>query len=510
MESVLVEAVVGKVCEMAVQQVRNEVALLVNFAQDFEWLKKSLQLLNSILSEADATRKESLITWLQNVRDISCEAEDILQECAVESMYGNLTQSSCTLSCNELILRHKMGRRIDKVKARMNSILQMGNQLIPISNVVAEAASSSTSAQVKKSSLLPRDSHPVGIEPKIQHMVGLLDNPQIQVVAVVGMGGLGKTYLLQHVYDTAKSRFEISIWLSISKKYSVRYLQYDIASHLNLKQEIVDSGVTEERAAELINGRLRGKQCLVVLDDLWTASTEDSLIQKLGLPAHNDCKVIVSTRNREVGENNRAVIYNMDCLSKEDSWKLFCFYGFPDCEGNKPPQHLEQVAREIVEQCANSPLAIKATAASLASTKLLGKWSVKLGHLKRALRPNGDPVMDVLKLSYDSLPAHLKECFAYLSFFPEDEKIKCEYLINLWIGEGFIPPGEDQWHLGWDCLDQLHSLCLVEVWEDISARKYCKVHDLLLDLCFPYIGDTATLGPILRQKFNFINNLLFF
>ncbi|GLJ14876.1 hypothetical protein SUGI_0242020 [Cryptomeria japonica] len=98
---------------------------------------------------------------------------------------------------------------------------------------------------------------------------------------------------------------------------------------------------------------------------------------------------------------------------------------------------------------------------------------------------NRDPVMDILKLSYDSLPAHLKACFAYICFFPEDEIIYPEYLINLWIGEGFIPAGEDQWDVAWDCLYRLANLCLLQLWEEGNGdelTKHCKIHDLLLDL----------------------------
>ncbi|XP_057845030.2 disease resistance RPP13-like protein 4 [Cryptomeria japonica] len=167
----------------------------------------------------------------------------------------------------------------------------------------------------------------------------------------------------------------------------------------------------------------------------------------------------------------------MESLTDEESWKLFCAYAFPESEKIGPPEHLKEVALNIVKKCAKLPLAIKTTAASLVSTTLPRDWQSKLHKLKTVATPS-DPVMDILKVSYDSLPAHLKACFAYLAFFPEDEQIECEYLIHLWTGEGFIPAGENPW----DCLDQLANLCLVEVWEEWNLIKYCKIHDLLLDL----------------------------
>ncbi|XP_059074189.1 disease resistance RPP13-like protein 4 isoform X1 [Cryptomeria japonica] len=358
------------------------------------------------------------------------------------------------------------------------------------------SASTSRSAQVKKSCLLPRDSHPVGIDSKVEDMLRLLQDQKIPVIAVVGMGGSGKTFLLQHVYNTGKSRFEYSIWLSISRSFSVKNLQHDIASHIGLESKIVGGAITEERAAELIHEHLKGKRSLIVLDDLWTLSTEDDILYKLGLPAHKDCKVVVTTRNKEVAQNSKAHVYEMKILSDEDSWKLFCFYAFPDCEENSAPPDLEEVGREIVKQCGNLPLAIKTTAASLVNTARLSKWESKRDQLKKPAVPFGghDPVMDILKLSYDSLPQHLKPCFAYLSFFPEDEEIDPEYLVYLWIGEGFIPTGEGQCDTAWDWLDQLVQLCLLQLSEGLEFSKFtsigynkrltkhCKIHDLLHDL----------------------------
>ncbi|GLJ37245.1 hypothetical protein SUGI_0755440 [Cryptomeria japonica] len=355
------------------------------------------------------------------------------------------------------------------------------------------AASTSTSAQVKKSSLLPRDSRPVGLESKVKGMVELLKNPEVKFIAVVGMGGSGKTFLLQNVYKAVKRKYHHSVWLSISKSYSLKNLQRDIAADLDLTREIVNAEVTEKKAAELIHARLKGKKSLIVFDDLWAFFTEDNLIDNLGLPADRDCKVMISTRNEQVALDLSARIYKMEFLSDEESWRLFCAYAFPECEGNRAPPHVKEEGRKIVKQCGNLPLAIKTIAASLSNTRVLSKWALKRHELERVVAPSGEinPVMKILKLSYDSLPAHLKPCFAYLSFFPEDAEIKAEYLIYLWLGEGIVPAGEEQWDVAWDWLDQLAQLCLLQVYEDFEAfsfidrhnlNKYCKIHDLLHDL----------------------------
>ncbi|GLJ52256.1 hypothetical protein SUGI_1111620 [Cryptomeria japonica] len=433
MESILAEALVKKVCEMAVQQVANEVSIVWNFTQDFEWLMSKIRQINYFLNEAgemSSTQKDSVKEWLQSVRDIAWEAEDILKICAVDSMYATIPQF-CSLSCNQLITRYQMGRRIRKVKARFSSVTA-DIQLITAPHTAVshrEEAESSQRRQLKRLSLLPSDSKPVGIQYKIDSMVNLIENPQFQIIAVVEWGGWARP-----------------IFFSMSTM--PKREDEDLCKSINM------SGISEVVAAESIYGFILGKSCLIVLDDVWRASREGDFLTRLGIPtgANSQCKILVSTRSREL-------------------------YVFPGSEGNIAPEYLKEVAVNIVKECGNLPLAIKTTAASLANTTRPREWQSKFDKLKKVSNPN-DPVMGILRLSYDSLPAHLKACFAYLAFFPEDEQIECEYLIYLWMGEGLILAGENPW----DCLDQLANLCLVEVWEDEWLTKYCKIHDLLLDL----------------------------
>ncbi|GLJ52907.1 hypothetical protein SUGI_1127070 [Cryptomeria japonica] len=499
MEAIVGGAVAGKICEMTlqmtVQKLSAQISLVTNFQKDFEWLKRKLGYMKGFLKDAEqqCRQKESVRQWLQDVRDIAVRAEDILERCTAQPLYTSRLQSVFT--GNHMGFRYKYSRKISKIKARIKLLIEEGWQLKVANDVSSgEEASSSTlrRAYSKRSSIVPIDSHPVGIEAKVEHLVSLLERPAVSVIAVVGMGGLGKTYLLQHVYSVVKYRFEKSIWLSISQSFSISKLQNDLASHLNIKDKI--QGVSEQRAEELINAHLKEKKIVIVLDDVWKPIKEGNLIKRLGLTIGQNCKLVITTRNREVCRNVKAEIYEMERLSEEDSWKLFCIYGFPEDEGNRAPEHLLDVARNIAKECGNLPLAIKTTAASLAGCRSRREWDSKLSQLKEVSTLNKP--LEVLKLSYDCLPAHLKACFAYLSFFPEDEKIDCEYLVNLWIAEGFIPDGKDQWDIGWKCLNEIANLCLVEIveeeWEgsdhdsdiqvELEVKKYCRVHDLFLDL----------------------------
>ncbi|KAL2923549.1 hypothetical protein RDABS01_015040 [Bienertia sinuspersici] len=49
-----------------------------------------------------------------------------------------------------------------------------------------------------------------------------------------------------------------------------------------------------------------------------------------------------------------------------------------------------------------------------------------------------DAVIQVLKLSYDKLPSHLKLCFAHLSIFSKDDNLSTFYVSYMWSALGLL------------------------------------------------------------------------
>ncbi|XP_057866591.2 disease resistance RPP13-like protein 4 [Cryptomeria japonica] len=410
----LANGVLGKLGEIAAQGALNEASLLLNFKKDFKWLEKKLRNIRASLQAADelSGHDDNVKEWLAEVRNTPFDAEDIIDECSVEHLFINSSQS-CVYNCSQLGFRYKMGKTIRELKDRIRSSLQEAQELklmydmSHISQPSTGRLERERGAELRTWTIVEKDSPAVAVEHKVQEILRLLDNPAVGVVAIVGMDGLGKKFIVQHVFNRSKHRYESSAWITVSQICSLTSLQCDLASHIDLEiaSHISVLGITDMRAAELIHEGLEGKRCLIVLDDVWRTSVEGNLISGLGLPTrrNNQCKIVVNTRSRDVAQNMSAHIYEMQSLSKDESWGLFCLYAFPNHEGNRPPEQLEGLAHQIVQECGRLPLAVKTVAASMANSSLISDWESKLEQLKKVGKAE-DYIIKILKLSYDSLP----------------------------------------------------------------------------------------------------------
>ncbi|KAG5578413.1 hypothetical protein H5410_058547 [Solanum commersonii] len=83
-------------------------------------------------------------------------------------------------------------------------------------------------------------------------------------------------------------------------------------------------------------------------------------------------------------------------------------------------------------------------------------------------------------LSYNDLPAHLKQCFAYCAVYPKDYLFCKDQVIHLWIANGLV----QQFHSGNQYFLELRSRSLFEMVSNSSERDIEKflMHDLVNDL----------------------------
>ena len=98
----------------------------------------------------------------------------------------------------------------------------------------------------------------------------------------------------------------------------------------------------------------------------------------------------------------------------------------------------ESIGKEIVAKCLGLPLAIRTMGGLLYFKDSESEWmSFKNKEVSRIDQKESD-ILPTLKLSYNHLPSHLKQCFAYCRLFPKDYRIDVEMLIQFWIAQGYV------------------------------------------------------------------------
>ncbi|RCV38518.1 hypothetical protein SETIT_8G149300v2 [Setaria italica] len=230
---------------------------------------------------------------------------------------------------------------------------------------------------------------------------------------------------------------------------------------------------------------------LIIIDDVWSKSAWEKV--RCALPQNNhSSRILTTTRIESVAKSCCSdpddPIYRIEPLNESDSKVLFFKRIFGDKEGC-PPQ-LKEVSNQIMKKCCGSPLATISIASLLASKPVMLKEQREklLISIGSALEKNPDleGMKQILSLSYYDLPYHLKICFLYLSFFPEDFKIERDSLIQQWIPEGFvgIERGLSVEEVAEGYFNELINRSMVQPMDiNCDGRAHaCRVHDVMLEL----------------------------
>ncbi|KAK4426598.1 Disease resistance protein RGA2 [Sesamum alatum] len=149
------------------------------------------------------------------------------------------------------------------------------------------------------------------------------DHDDLSIYVVWGMGGLGKTTLEQMIYNDERPErhFELRIWVCVSDDFSMQRLVKAIVESIDGVCNISELDPLQSCLQE----RLSGKRFLLVLDDAWNENHElwDILKEVLRYGSKGNV-LLVTTQIEKVALMVATVgVHQIGYLLEDDSWSLF-------------------------------------------------------------------------------------------------------------------------------------------------------------------------------------------
>ncbi|KAL9400540.1 hypothetical protein Peur_009501 [Populus x canadensis] len=480
-----------------------EVALWWGLKDQLRKLNDTVTSIKAVIQDAEEQAQKQnhqIEVWLKKLREAVYDAEDLLDDFSTQVqrkqlMPGKRVSREVRLffsRSNQFVYGLRMGHRVKALRERLDDI-ETDSKKFNFDVRGEERASSST---VREQTTSSEPEKIVGRESDKEAVKSFLMNSNyehnVSVISVVGMGGLGKTTLAQHVYndEQVKAHFGVRLWVSVSGSLDVRKIIKGAVGTRDFDDQL-------ESLKKELEEKIGKKKYLLVLDDVWDGDDGkddgenwDRLKELLPSDAVGS-RIVVTTRSHVIAKFTSTIEpHVLKGLSVDESWDLFRRKAFP--QGQESGHVDERIRKEIVGRCCGVPLVLKAIA-RLMSSKERAQWlSFILDELPDSIRD--DNIIQTLKLSYDALPSFMKHCFAYCSLFPKGHRIDVKLLIRLWIAQGFVSSSNS----GRRCIEIVGLKCFEsllwrsffhEVKKDgLGNIESCRMHDFMHDLATHVAG----------------------
>ncbi|XP_058107650.1 putative disease resistance protein RGA3 [Magnolia sinica] len=512
----LVSLVVESLGSAAVQ----ELSSLVGVKKDLEKLSRTFESLQAALSDAEKrqVKDEQVRNWLEKLKDVAYDIDDVLEEwkvvidgCDDDTSSGDGTVSAHSFSpcfCfDRVTFQVKTGRRINAISRRLDEINEHKDRFFfrefREEGGIVELDTMETSSLIDETEIFGRERDKERIVSWLLSE-GNSNEEGIPVISIVGMGGIGKTALAQVVCkdERVKRHFDETIWVSLPHDFDVMRVYLAIIkisgmkfSEFELHKKLLHSVASSlEDLQPTVQVVLQQKQFLLVLDGV--RNIDEDRWERLMISlkeAAKGSRILVTTRNEHVTKTFApTMMHELQPLFQNDCWSLFSHRAFSGGRRGDELVKLEALGREIVINCRGIPLLVKAIGIALRSkTDVRDRQSVLEEGTWDSL--DAEKIAPSLSVSFHDLPQHLKQCFAFCSIFPKDHLIEKDKLIKLWMAQGFIlPKGRvEMERLGGSYFDDLMRRSLFQIIEtdEDGYAKYCTMHDMIHDLCKSIMGE---------------------
>jgi len=302
--------------------------------------------------------------WLLAAKDVMLDSEDLLDEidCALsKSQVEAQSQGAVKKVLNSLKSSFVSFFKENEIETRIEQLIEVLEDLATQSHVLGLKKTHHVgvrSGSRLSSTYLPNESDIYGREDDKQFVCNWLTSDthnNLSILSIVGMGGVGKTTLAQHVFNdpgTDEAKFDIKAWVCVSEEFDVFKVSKAILEH-------VTTSIDDSRDTEMVHRRLKekltGKKFLLILDDVWNENQfKWKEVQKALVFGVQGSRILVTTRSKEVASAMRSEEHSLQQLQEDDCWKLFAKHAFRDDDTQLNPK-CREIGMKIVKKCKGLP-----------------------------------------------------------------------------------------------------------------------------------------------------------
>ncbi|KAL6138821.1 hypothetical protein ACLB2K_064100 [Fragaria x ananassa] len=492
-----------KVASLAAQ----EFNLVWGFNGDITKLRESLLILEAVLRDAEHPRQdqgEAVKLWVKKLEDIAQQAEDVLDDYGYELLRRKVelrnqlkkkVQNFFSLS-NPIVFRVKMAHKIEKINTALDELNKKATAIGLVARPSLDATTShGISIDRETYSILKQDENNIigrdtVVADTVQALIKANHNQEsdLSVLAIVGMGGLGKTTLAKSIYHESEisGHFEKKIWICVSTPFEVRSILRGILEALKPENAAVQA---IDAICNILKEELKGKRYLLILDDVWNEDAQkwnDLMSCLLRITDAQGSSIIVTTRSDKVAKMVETLPRcDLRKLSDDECWLILKDKAIP--VGSMPIlEDQARIGKEIAKKCGGVPLAAKVLG-NIMRSKTSNEWNSIVDSKIWELPDEEERIMSILKLSFDELKnSSLKQCFAYCSMFIKDFKMEKADLVQLWMAQGWLHSTQIDMEMEDRGNEYFNILAERSLFQDVKMDYYgntkCKMHDLVHDL----------------------------
>ncbi|XP_037411357.1 putative disease resistance protein RGA4 [Triticum dicoccoides] len=508
----ILESLLGSCVDKLQNIISDEAILILGVEEELAEVLRRVELIRCCIYDAEKRRTKELAVnnWLGQLRDVIYDVDEILDIARCKGsklLLDHPSSSSKSAACKGLSVsscfcsigpRHDVAVRIRSLNKRIENISK-DTTFLTFSSSTQPTGNGPTSKLIRSSNLV----EPNLVGKEIIHSskklvdLALADKAHKSYkLAIVGIGGVGKTTLAQKIFNDQKIRgsFQLRAWICVSHDYNEVTILKEVLRNIGVYHE---QGETIAELQRKLAETVEGKSFFLVLDDVWHPNVWTDLLRT---PFHttNSGVILVTTRDDQIAMRiGIQHTHQVDLMSAEVGWELL--WKSMNIAEEKEVHNLRNTGMEIVDKCGRLPLAIKVTASALASKDLTeNEWRKFLGKYSGSHGMLSDEIEGVLYLSYDELSHRLKQCFLYCALYTENSIIYRGVVTKLWIAEGFImeQQGQPLEDTAEGYYYELIHRNLLQPDNTIFNQAQCRMHDLLRQLACKLSQDECFIGNV--------------